>query len=793
MGIMRHKRLFFILFLLACLSGFQNDPLTIITQKLSQWALEQPVEKVYLQLDKPYYAAGDDAWFKAYVVSGSDHHPTTVSGIVNVELVDADDSVKQSIKLRLVQGSAHGDFALPDTLHPGRYYVRAYTQYMRNAGSDYFFNTPITILNSRYKVNVHRFTNGKPDLQFFPEGGYMVNGIASKIAFKAVGPTGLGIAVNGTVTDNAGNTVTSFASSHLGMGTLEMTPRAGMSYKATVNYADGSQSIVSMPQAMANGSVLAISYPDTLHMEVKVSSSLAQPLLLVAQNAGKIYYSTELQGGKSFVKTIDISRFPSGILQLTLFKDIGEPLNERLVFVQNHDQLNLRLSADRPVYAPRQQVKFKLSAGVQGDFSVAVTDENRVPVNDDEADNILASLLLTSDLKGYIERADYYFNRPNAKTRADLDILMLTQGYRRFEWKSLLLHPLPVSTFAAESALQISGTIISATGHPVPQGKVKLFDLDSIRFNRDTITDAQGRFSFNQLDFDDSSRFIIQARTAKNKKNVTIRMDRLAPMAVKKVWNGYSTSDSSLAVFALSSSALSAKQREFGLGNHVISLQEVVIREKKELLKHSTNLNGPGNADQIFMGSELERLGCTRISDCLEGRLTGVTFRGGIPYSTRGYLPMQLIVDGIYVDGGYLRNINYTDVQAIEVLRNVNYTSIYGGYGANGLLLITTKYGGEEQEGPEPRYGRGITTYFPKGYYKARTFYSPRYNDHVSNKQLADLRTTIFWQPELKTGTDGKAEFSFFNAGGKGTYRVVVEGIDPKGHIGRQVYHYQVK
>jgi len=211
------------------------------------------------------------------------------------------------------------------------------------------------------------------------------------------------------------------------------------------------------------------------------------------------------------------------------------------------------------------------------------------------------------------------------------------------------------------------------------------------------------------------------------------------------------------------------------------------------LLQHSTNLNGPGNADQIVMGSELEQLACIHLSDCLEGRLTGVIFRGGVPYSTRSIRPMQLIVDGAYVDAGYLGELTYTEVQAIEVLRDINHTAVYGSYGANGLLLITTKHGGEPQDEAEPRYGRGITTYFPKGYYKARTFYSPQYNIAQTNKQLADLRTTIFWQPELKTGSDGKADFSFFNAGSKGTYRVVVEGIDTKGRIGRQVFRYQVR
>lgn len=790
---MLHKRALYFLFLLAGLCAFRDDPFAVIRRQLAEWGLTQPVEKVYVQLDKPYYAAGDDAWFKVYVVSGSDHHPTTVSSIVNVELVDAADSVKKRVKLLLVGGSAHGDFALPDSLRAGRYYIRAYTQYMRNAGSAYFFNLPVIIVNPGSGVVVPPEVYGQPDLQFFPEGGYLVSGLASRIAFKAVAANGRGIAVSGTVTDDSGNTVASFASTHLGMGSFELTAKQGTGYRAVVHYAGGGQSTVALPPAVASGCVLAVSYPDTNHIRVKVSSSVPRALLLVAQSAGKIYYTAELPAIGSSVIMIDKDKFPSGILQLTLFTIAGEPLNERLVFIRNPDQLRLNISADRPYYGPRQQVSLNLAAGAEGNFSVAVTDENRVPVNDDDAPNIMAALLLTSDLKGYVEQPAYYFNRPDAKTRDDLDLLMLTQGYRRFEWKPLLENSLPVPRFPAEKSLHISGTVLSESGHPVPQAKVKLFDLDSVRFSRDTLTDAQGRFNFDGLSFDDSSRFIIQARTAKNKRNVNIRMDQPVPIVSQKQLRNSWIIDSSLTAFTLSSSALFAKQREFGLGNHVISLAEVVIRERKELLHHSANLNGPGNADQIFMGSELERLACTRISDCLQGRLAGVTFRGGVPYSTRGFLPMQVIVDGVYVNGDYLNNLNYTDVQAIEVLRNINYTSIYGGYGANGVLLVTTRNGGDEQRAPDPIYGRGITTYYPTGYYKARAFYSPRYNDPDVNKQLADLRTTIFWQPELKTGKDGKATFSYFNASGKGTYRVVVEGLDMQGRIGRQVFRYQVR
>jgi TonB-dependent SusC/RagA subfamily outer membrane receptor len=175
-------------------------------------------------------------------------------------------------------------------------------------------------------------------------------------------------------------------------------------------------------------------------------------------------------------------------------------------------------------------------------------------------------------------------------------------------------------------------------------------------------------------------------------------------------------------------------QRRYGVGNHVISLREVVIREKKVALKHSANLNGAGNADQVLLAKDLRNYGCANLSDCLQGRLLGVVFNNGIPYTTRGYRPMQLIVDGVYVEGSFLNSINYNDVAAIEVLRNGANTSIYGGRGGNGVILITTKHGDDNDNAYNgPIAGRGIKPYYPKGYFKARTFYSPQY-DSAKNK-----------------------------------------------------------
>jgi hypothetical protein len=324
-----------------------------------------------------------------------------------------------------------------------------------------------------------------------------------------------------------------------------------------------------------------------------------------------------------------------------------------------------------------------------------------------------------------------------------------------------------------------------------------LFTTAGGTFILDTVADAQGKFAFKNLLFKDSIRFVIQARTAKNGKNVEISLDNLPSRSVVK---SVRPQDVEVGAEALNAYLKFSKKQydeeaKYGLGNHTILLKEVTVTEKrKSALANSSNLNGPGNADQVITAEAFEKMGCTTIDQCLQGRLLGVIFRGGVPYSTRSMnTPMQVILDGVYVESDFLQNIAPMDIASVEVLRTIGNTAIYGSRGGGGVLLINTKRGGDYNYSAANVYSPGIITYTPKGYYNARQFYAPKYDDPKTNVTIADLRTTIHWVPSIVTDNTGNASFEFFNAGTKGTYRVVVEGINDEGHLGRQVYRYQVQ
>jgi TonB-dependent SusC/RagA subfamily outer membrane receptor len=217
-------------------------------------------------------------------------------------------------------------------------------------------------------------------------------------------------------------------------------------------------------------------------------------------------------------------------------------------------------------------------------------------------------------------------------------------------------------------------------------------------------------------------------------------------------------------------------------------LKEVNIVEKKNPAKNSSNLNGAGNADAIITADQLGT--CFTLQQCLQGRVAGLMFRNGIPYLTRGggSQPMQIILDGMFVESDFMDVINVQDVETVEVLKSASNLSIYGSRGGGGILIITTKRGG----GNYSSYVPGIITTSPKGYSYSREFYSPTY-DTAAASSAADLRTTIYWNPSILTDTTGKAKFSYFNSDETGTYRVLVEGINQQGQLARAEYTYEVK
>jgi TonB-dependent SusC/RagA subfamily outer membrane receptor len=347
--------------------------------------------------------------------------------------------------------------------------------------------------------------------------------------------------------------------------------------------------------------------------------------------------------------------------------------------------------------------------------------------------------------------------------------------------------------------MEVSGRVKALNGKPVVGGKVTLFSSTGDVFLMDTLTDVNGEFNFQNLTFSDSTKFIVQARNEKDRKNVEIELNRIPPQLVTKNKNEAMLEvnvNRSILPYLQNSKNQYDQFRLFGVVGRSIMLAEVKVVEKKPVLKNSANLNGAGNADAILKSEDFQN--CVFLSQCLQGRVAGIIVNNGIVYSTRsmnssfrGPVPMQIVIDGMMVEPEFISSVNPNDVESIEVLKSGANTAIYGMRGGGGVLIINTKRA--EVNRDYRTYAPGIVSYNPKGFYKGRDFYSPNYDDPKVNTKMADLRTTIYWNPNVISDSTGKASIEFFNADGTGNYKAIIEGVDINGKLGRQIYRYSVK
>src|SRR5258705_10837651 len=433
------------LFLSTCLTGLAQKPENI----LEQWSGRSPIEKVYLHFDRENYIAGETAWFKAYLYS--DFAPDTISTTLYVELFN-DSSVLISRKvLPVFLSNTNGQFELPDSLRTGYYFIKAYSPTMLSRDSGFISQQNIFVSGKKKSSDAVAIQTQKElRLEFFPEGGNFITGLINTVAFKATDENGLPVTVSGNIRNEKNEVLASFAAYHDGMGMFDLAPLSNEKYYAVIND-DATAHKFYLPGQTDKGIVFkVISTGRKKFFELLQQANV--PYFKAAYMIGQMQHHTVFRqdfppGKEEITGTIDISHLSSGILQVTIFNKDDIPLAERLTFVDNGEYIqHAELVADTIDFSERGKNTFHVSLKdtVLGFFSVAVTDPE-YSLNSTRQQNILSTLLLTSDLKGYIHNPAYYFSENSDSVQNALDLVMMINGWRRFKWSSLLSNNLPAA------------------------------------------------------------------------------------------------------------------------------------------------------------------------------------------------------------------------------------------------------------------------------------------------------------------------------------------------------------
>ncbi len=877
---MNMKRLLLLCFLTLATASIKAQDLQGLLAKINAYQDIHPIEKLYLHVDKHTYTAGESIWFKAYTTVGINNLLSNISNIAYVELISPTEEVVSSIRIPIITGLGVGDITLADTLIEGTYRIRAYTNWMRNDSSIYFFNENIHVSNGRldnvlsrsyldnnnytiqlqdiqgaplteeavrYEIisptgkNLRRgrvktddqgqlvipfkdeYTESKlfisfsnkakaqvkkifklpkatvleNSIQFFPEGGNLLVGSVNKIAVKTLKPDGLGIESQTVILTATGDTTATIKTNTLGMGSVPLFIPGIESMAAYTTFDDGSTIKTELPQPVASGYNIQMNNgnSDKLFAQVGVSPDKqdGSEIYFVAQYMGNVYYASKQPASKSeLIFSVPKTDLPNGILTISILNSALEPVIERPVFVYNEKKaLPVTANVDTPTSTKRKKITVSLETGNSSDsirnsiLSASVINNSKLKDSSKVASNILSSLLMSADIKGYIETPGYYFDG-EIKIN-DIDNLLLTQGWRKIDITPSFGISEPI--FSPEKSISITGQA-RKLGRKAPASKANMVLVPTHNFMEfiDTVANEEGYFEFNNLFFPDSIKFLITAKDEKGRNNIDIIVSEETSPTIgpnKNAPGEQNNVNTNFVEELLHSKKYFSGLEAQGLMEKSIAIQEVIVtaqRPRHKASERSANLNGPGNADQVISAEDLET--CTTLEMCLNGRLMGVMFRNGIPYTTRGGGEMQVILDGMYVENDMLSMINPMDVQSVEVLRNVNYTAIYGSYGGNGLIIITSKSGADAMRSNYTP--KGIATVQPKGFHIQKTFYKPKYEPNSETTLNQDLRTTIHWEPNIVTDENGKASFDFYTSDEAGKYLITIEGLDFNGRLGRQ-------
>lgn len=793
---------FFLIFLTSNVS--KDDILGRIISLFEKKLIEMPQEKVYLHVDRPYYAAGETIWFKSYLTLGPFHEPSLLSQTVYVELLNSDGEIIQNLKLYSPDGFGSGHFDLPDSLSSGDYLVRAYTNWMRNFDESYFFHRKINIWNneSSEDVAVHQ---GDLDVQFFPEGGDLVNGVLSKVAYKATGPDGLGKVVKGKILDDE-NVIAEFESNQLGMGAFAIIPQSGKQYRV---YIKGVNQELFLPNPKNAGIVMTVTNSprsEDVIIKIQASDNLEMgTIFLLAQTRGLICASSRVDLSEKIVYAkIPKKEFPSGIAQITALDKEGNPLAERLVFIDHQDHINLTISTEKSIYGPRDSVRVNIQAKnkeglpVLANLSLSVLDSDQV-IQDENKENIQSNLLISSELKGHIESPGYYFNPNNPDREEALDFLMMTQGWRRFQIKDLLNAESKKAAFRVEKGLTIKGKLLDKKNdRPINEGLVSYLSLFPFTDSKTVKTSSNGEFEINDLVYFDSTKVILEGKSKNGRIPVSLDVEQFyqSPL-IKYLWtSSYNPSVDFKKSFVSKSIERQNIEKAFSFDDSDIALEGVEVQGKKIIERYSgPRIYGDGSVKMKVAGNPaLENL--EHPLDLVKGRVAGVMVWGsgqvwkvlirGVGSINSDTGPL-IMVDDIPIAIENLYTIPVMEIESYTVWKGPD-TAIFGARGSNGVIGFYTKKG--IPQAPVATVEKEILA--PKGYHIEREFYSPKYHLKDQNDPKPDRRITLFWEPYIQTDSLGNASVMFYNHDVETVVQMEIEGISISGKPAYSKFQYTI-
>lgn len=769
-----------------------------VQTKAIQWFFE----KTYLHTDRDYYSTGEDIWFNAYLVNGRSANLTATSNNLYVELISPAAEIIDRKVIRLNEGLGKGDFKVKDSIPGGWYKIRAYTNWMRNFGDFFVFQKRIYINNAfpnsegvKRMISVPAVT--QESFYLFPEGGSLVEDVTGVVAFKALDHQGNGIRVTGKVTSDRGQQNIGFESTDLGLGIFTLKPEAGVKYHVEGVYANGKKFNIALPHVLTKGIFLHVS-TDSANIKAVISVNDAtlndlknKDITISVKHAGNAFFTEKIKLIKQQISILfPLQDLPQGIATISVIDDQGRPHCERLIYVPGKSVV-LSVLSDKESYKPQEKVNLTLKVldqegkPVKTSLSLAAIDA-LVPGNES---NIAAYLWLESEVKGPIQNPARYFDENNLGRLKQLDLLLMTQGWRDYLWKRLA-DKKPIMSYMPEPGITISGKVRQKMGGKMlPDMNITLSGnglIDGKIFT--TKSNADGHYFLDGLNWVGEQSIRLSSKDNSGKKGGWITVDSLfkEPMKVD-ITDVVGKELPDLSSFDKETTRRMAFNR-IAKENEAVLLKEVVIdgTDKKSLVLRDETLMSFGYPELIYNISaadydykSLEHFLLTKVP----GAVSLSDSTDGIAFISSGKRIAPRILVNRRED--VFDRLDYYSLPMNQVNQVTVRHMIRNGGGDAYVLSLDLKKEAFE------RSSLDVLNETLPGYYQAREFYVPAFENKSGVKQ--DLRTTIFWAPLLKTNDQGELKLSFFNADPKATVIIRAEGITGTGVPVTGLTQYQVK
>jgi hypothetical protein len=773
----------------------------------------QVIEKVYLHVDRNIYYPGDNIWFKAYLVEAMDHMLTNHSSNLHVELISPALKIISSRIIRLDGGSGNGDFKVPDDVSPGRYRIRAYTNYMRNFSDQLFFTKEITVISgdeqNKIPDDIKRVKNSIT-LDFFPEGGSLIDNVSSFVAFKAVDSQGKGCNISGRIYSSAGNLITTFKSTHLGMGSFLLRPIQGLKYYSVYKGPDSTERRTELPLSFRRGITLSVTRNQEKELVINTATNpetfelVSNLNMLLSLSIRNEVVDTITFRFKSPVTsfTIPTLSLPDGILKLTLTAPRDLPLSERLVYTENEAPLKISIETDKRVYKKREPVNLRVS--IPEDSIIERSNISLAVVNNDFINNasplprsISSWFLLESDIKGIVEDPSYYFDPSEPDRLKNLDLLLLTQGWRDFAWKY------DTTYFPPEDGFTVSGILRKDNKNkPIVDSRISIGIFGSGNTLMRTVpVDSAGKFKLSGVDLTGEATLIVSGIDKKDKLDGLVSLDSIKYIPAK-------VADNLLDIVTLRKTVLDNLKSNYTINETIkkkykltdtILLGEVnITAERKDFqtVKVESSRLKYGKPDAELKVTEHD-YGFVKVLNLLKGTIPGVVVPpGDTTVLIRGIGSLSFMLRPlVLIDGRPVSFEEFADtpiflIDRIDVLKSVASTTIYGFQGFSGVINLITKANFRREDLRPDNSSARIKI---SGYDAPRIFYSPQHLSDSVSAFKPDLRNTLYWNPDINLEGNKEIILNYYNGDNASRIKVISEGITTTGIPVTGKTEYEVK